>query len=197
MSYDPRAVLVRALQSSAPFHVISLSRESRDDARLVSVDEEELSLRLPQAHTLEPQDAITVLFSTGPRTYTFLARVADVDGDRLWVPFPEELLSVDRRLRPRLEVTRLTTAEFEDIEGGWQLVDISPTGMRIRPALDAEPGTVFDAVLCFEDHRVVVRAELRHIHGEVAGFFFRGSVQRGRVVALPGLSELIAAVTEA
>lgn len=196
MSYDPRAVLVRALQSSAPFHVISLSRESRDDARLVSVDDEELNFRLAQAHTLEPQDAVTILFSTGPRTYTFLARVADVDGEHLWVPFPEELLSVDRRLRPRLAVTGPATAEFEDLDGTWELVDISPTGMRVRPAPDGELGTVFDTVLHAGEHRVVVRAELRHVHGEVAGFFFRGSVTRGRVFALPGLADLIAAITE-
>lgn len=195
MSTDSSAPLAAAVEGRLPLHVISLRHEARFVGRLVEAGEDALLLELGPGHPFGPLDMVSVSFSHGPRTFTFLANVLDGEDDRVWLAHPREVVSADRRISPRVPVTLPVSVELLGARPGSrpQLVDLAITGMKVVVHGDAglTVGERLPVVLEFEGKRVELVAELRHATGSALGFFFPETIRRGRLAPPAALVALV------
>ncbi len=198
--FDARALLSTAATAQLPLHLISLRREVRVTGQLAEAADDALTVALPSGHGLEPMDQLSVSFSQGGYTHSFLAHVVDIDGDCAWLSVPGRVVSADQRLVPR---ARVTVPVEVDLLGAHPecrpvLVDLAVIGMQVtvsRPAGIALYERI-PVVLAFEGHRIELVAELRREKGAALGFFFPDCVKRGRLQPPAALVALVERVKQ-
>lgn len=192
---DDRTLLLTAAAAQAPLHLISLRRELRVVARLAGVEDDGLTVALPEGHGLDMMDLLHASFSHAGRTHSFLTHVRDVEGGGAWLSLPEQIVSADQRLAPRIPVSVAVEVELLGAhpECRPHLVDLALTGMQVRVErkLGLELGERLPAVLRFEGLQVEVVAELRREAGAALGFYFPESVRKGRLHPPPALAALV------
>lgn len=190
-------ILTVAATAGQRAHVISIRHEARHAGNLLEVGESWVTVRLPEASELQPMETVSVAFSMGPRAYTFLAVVLDLDLDenRVFLSMPDDVLHTERRLVPRTPVDAMVSVELPAMRPAriFPLVDISPTGMRLRTGTDngLTVGDRIRAILRYEELSLELLAEVRHIHQDSTGFYFPDSVRHGRLNPKPELVELV------
>jgi hypothetical protein len=195
MATENQAALSAAIDEKLPLHLISLRHETRFTGRLLEVGEESLLIELEAGHALASLDMVSVSFSQGSRTYTFLASILDGEDDKVWLALPREIVSADRRMAPRIPVTVPIEVELLGAHPASEpmLVDIALTGMKVSTRVDPglTVGERIPVVLSFEDNRIEIVAELRHQTGLTLGFFFPETIRRGRLAPPMELATLV------
>jgi hypothetical protein len=192
---DTETLLNTACEQALSASLVPLSQESHISGKFSSLEDGSIRFIVPDGEAFHVLGMVSVTFQSAGGIHSFLSSVVDNDPTTLWLSMPRQLISTDGRKSARMPVTAPVEV---DILGAHyaakaKLVDIALTGMKVEFSADPKliVGERFPVVLCWEEQRVELVAELRHKHGNSCGFFFPQSIRRGVVDAPKDLTRLI------